>query len=341
MERLIKKIERIKRIAIYVEMWHAAMYFVDAVAASMMDNYIRRMRNVMKAEELEKFPAISKGIMRLQDMTQNMQSKLWHDYSKGLRVGTKGWLEHYEKDYISLGRLFPSATMKFAAMHKYDISMMEMHANTVALNQQKNMSQTVVALGILTASWAEMMRVFNERIRKNWTEVAGPQKVADAKNIMFGNMAKAIHKASDNLVRSTCDLKTDDHLWWENYHKSEDELFCKVAKLLQNEQFSNILMEQMTNDWLDYYLGRTVMDAQKDGGKTPRAVKVEVAELAHWGKKPLARDFDIMVKEVSQALPEIDDPWDVVAYLEEHPYKVVERFRSLVMEKIQAPPAQQ
>lgn len=337
MQRLLEKVRMIQERQEYIKRWSGAMFYVCGVSASMIDGYIRKMKEVAKEDNLDRFPAIAKNIERMNQMAANLQERLWKDYSKDtMNVATYPWMNTYDKDYISLGRLFIVVGMRFAKDFKYDIALMENKATICSINQNKNISSQLVTLCILTASWSELMSKTCSMIMNNWRKVAWRDKAADGKAILYGNIGKSMHKIAENLARSTCELDSKKHLWWEQYHQHEDQLFGKLVGQLQNHGFNDMLLDQMTNDWLDYYIARSVMDAQQNEGKTPRVVKVEVAELARWGKKPMAQAYDKMLAEVSQALPPIEDPWEVTEYLEEHPYKVVNTLKELNISRVRS-----
>ena len=328
---------RMAKAAQMYDMCNCAVYFLNTVAVGMLDVYVGKMGSVVERHELQKFPNIAQSVARLQELCRRMTSTLYDKTSRNLRVATHRWMRQWQEDYIKESRLCPQMVQLVKKRCCYHMDLLEQKALTVAMNQEKNLSNELVQLSMLAASWAEMARFATEDIMKMWRKVIGVHYVTDSQAMNWIQQHKGLNKVAEQLTRSLCHLQHDtERIWWKQYHEEETETFNLLISLIKNERFGDMVTEHMTRDWLDYYIGRAVIWAQQNEGKLHDAVRAEVSELGRWKHDRLTEKSSVMVRTVASQMEKTEDPWDVVDWLAEHEWSVVERLKATAVERMNA-----
>jgi hypothetical protein len=102
-----------------------------------------------------------------------------------------------------------------------------------------------------------------------------------------------------------------------------------MLHLIEDERFNDHVMDYMTHDWMEFYIGSAALECQQTGEVSDR-VMTEITAV----DKDLRLPFLNMIRGLAKKVEKTDDRYDFVDYLGEHPYKAKETLLAKAMDLI-------
>lgn len=304
-----------------------AIAFVNTVGIYEMEAAVRRMRTAVREDELLHMPKLTKAMDDL-DHVVCKQMEFLDKRCLNCRVNTAPYITTYEMDYITEGRIVRGMQQLVRKRCSYHMSDLEVKAGVIAANGNTK-SKALLKECYIVTSWSRLISVATNHWVQKWRSVAGK-----AAQISIGTLLANQARSAANLCSAITAIIGDtpydkERPMWKQYHAAVDEMGDQMLHLIEDERFNDHVMDYMTHDWMEFYIGSAALECQQTGEVSDR-VMTEITAV----DKDLRLPFLNMIRGLAKKVEKTDDRYDFVDYLEEHPYKAKETLLAKAMDLI-------
>lgn len=304
-----------------------AIAFVNTVGIFEIEASVRRMRTLVREQELLHMVKLTKAIDDL-DHVVRKQIELLDSRCLNCRVSTSPYITTYEKEYIAEGRIVRGMQQLVRKRCSFVMGDLDVKAGVIAANGN-TISKPILKETYLVTTWSRIISYTTKHWIEKWRSVAG--KTAQ---ISIGTLLANQARSAGSLCSDVSDVIGDtpydkERPMWKQYHAAEDTVTNSILELIQDDNYNQLVMNEMTKDWLDFYIGSAALECQQTGDVNPKVVE-EIAEIDNKMRLP----FINMIRQAAKKVEPTDDRWDFVDYLEEHPHKVRETLNAKAIELV-------
>lgn len=301
-----------------------AIAFVNTAGIYEMEAAVCRMRTAVREDELLHMPRLTKAMDDL-DHVVRKQMEFLDKRCLNCRVNTAPYITTYEMDYITEGRIVRGMHQLVRKRCSYYMGDLDAKAGVIAANGGTK-SKALLKECYIVTTWSRIITMSTDHWVKKWRSVAG--KTAQ---ISMGTLLANQARSAGNLCSAITDVIGDtpydrERPMWKQYHAAEDEAASQLLALIEDDRFNEHVMDYMTRDWMDFYIGSAALECQQTGEVSER-VMTEITAV----DKDMRLPFLNMIRSLAKKVEKTDDRYDFVDYLGEHPYKAKETLLTKAM----------
>lgn len=299
-------------------------YFITCLDG--LERSIREMLTIAREEELIHIKQVSEGLDDMNHILRSMKETIVIKSGK-FQVETSPLITYGDSKYARESRVIDNLLGLARKRLSFVVADCEQKAKTVSLNQPEYRSKAMFAQLLMCDSWctiADFLITSNvkrwDHIRKNSRHFA-EQRFDVAERLLY--QLSVIAKKTDGVMDAIGEASYDEnHPMWLQLANAVVAVRRTLMDLATDSNFNRNVSEYSTHDWMDYYIANAVIETQKTGA-IPQQVIEDLALLGEATSTEILLPARRMLTQVAQKAGKTDDHYDIVDYLEEHPWKVV------------------
>lgn len=299
-------------------------YFITSLDG--LERSIREMLTIAREEELLHIRQVSEGLDDMNHILRSMKETIVIKSGK-FQVETSPLITYGDSKYARESRVIDNLLGLARKRLSFVVADCEQKAKTVSLNQPEYRSKAMFAQLLMCDSWctvADFLITSNvkrwEQVRKNSRHFAEQRfDVAERLLYQMSVIAKKTDVVMDAIGKASYD---ESHPMWLQLANAVVAVRCTLMGLATDSSFNRNVSEYSTHDWMDYYIANAVIETQKTGA-IPEQVIEELSLLGEATNTEILLPARRMLTQVAQKAGATEDHYDIVDYLEEHPWKVV------------------
>lgn len=266
----------------------------------------------------KKHPGAYAQALRMCELTGNMRKLL--EGRATHKTATHPWLVCYREDYVKQMRGMHISQMLVDDACREQANILEEKTRLV-VDAQNSTHPDVLTTGLLSVTWISIGECSIRDLCKYLVDKTGSMEGLSMANLMLKQL-NAVNTCVELIASVLCNMKHDEQdPMWVAVHEAGNDVQSKIVGSLYDDNFNEVFNKAHLQDWIDYYIGRAVIDTQTNG-ECPKDVIQEITNLGNWNGTHLRLPFQSLLQQVSKKVQPTDDPYDVADYLDEHTWKI-------------------